>query len=372
MIEKQAVVIGSGPAGLAASIEAAKRGVEVLVVDENSLPGGQLFKQIHKFFGSADHRAGIRGFNIGQDLLEEARKNGVEIWLDSAVIGIFPGRELAVEKGEGNGTKTMQRIKAQRIVIATGASENAVSFPGWTLPGVMSAGAVQTFINVQRVLPGERFLMVGSGNVGLIVTYQLMQAGADVAAIVEAAGSIGGYAVHAAKVRRAGVPIRLNTTIKKAGGQEELEWAEICQVDSSWQPIPGTEETLEVDTIAIAAGLKPLIQLARMQGCHVEFIPELGGWVPLHDKNMETTCPGIFVVGDSAGVEEANTALEEGRLAGVAIAEAVGTISPSRAILEKEEIWKRLENLRLGPFGEHRLLAKKKIIEEGNRQWKRE
>ena len=95
-------------------------------------------------------------------------------------------------------------IKAKKIVMATGASENALAFPGCTLPGVMGAGAAQTMINVNRVLPGQKIIMVGSGNVGLIVSYQLMQAGADVLALIEAAPKIGGYGVHAAKIRRAG------------------------------------------------------------------------------------------------------------------------------------------------------------------------
>lgn len=367
MIEQQMVVIGCGPAGLAAAIEAAKRGVGVLVVDENPLPGGQLFKQIHKFFGSSAHRAGVRGFAIGEELLAEAQEYGVELWLSSSVVGLFRDTIVAIERDLGDEGKVLERVKAQNIVIATGASENAICFPGWTMPGVMGAGAAQTMINVYRVQPGKRVMMVGSGNVGLIVSYQLKQAGIDVVNLVEAAPRIGGYAVHASKIKRAGVPITLSHTVLRAGGHEEIEWAEIARVDSAWQPIQGTEKIIEVDTIAIAAGLRPLIQLARMQGCRTTFIPEMGGWVPLHDENMETSCSGIYVVGDTAGVEEANTALEEGRLAGVAIARAMGGIGEKEAKREKEEIWDRLDSLRMGPFGEPRLEAKKMLLEKGRR-----
>ena len=160
---------------------------------------------------------------------------------------------------------------------ASGASENVVRFKGWTLPGVMGAGAAQTIVNTNRVLPGKRILMIGSGNVGLIVSYQLMQGGADVVALVEAAPKIGGYAVHASKITRAGVPIYTRYTILEARGENRVEEAVICEVDDKWEPIKGTEKVLTVDTIAIAAGLKPLTELAMMHDCKAKFDPVLGG-----------------------------------------------------------------------------------------------
>ena len=158
------VVAGAGPAGLAAAIEAARRGARTLVVDENGKPGGQLFKQIHKFFGSHEHRAGVRGYDIGKQLLEDAAGAGVTVWLDSVIHGLFENRVAVLQAGR------QITVEAGRIILATGASENAVAFPGSTLPGVMGAGAIQTMINVHRVLPGKRIVMLGSGNVGLIVS----------------------------------------------------------------------------------------------------------------------------------------------------------------------------------------------------------
>ncbi len=203
MREVELLVVGAGPAGLGAAIEASRYGAKVLLVDDKDKPGGQLFKQIHKFFGSKEHLAGIRGFDIGLHLLKEADSQGVEISLETKVLGIMENGIISLLVNE----KEMKSIKAKKIVLATGGIEKALSFPGWTLPGVMSAGAAQTLINIERVLPGERILMVGSGNVGLIISYQLLQAGADVVCIVEAAPSITGYLVHAGKVMRAGVPI---------------------------------------------------------------------------------------------------------------------------------------------------------------------
>nr|MCR5102115.1 NAD(P)/FAD-dependent oxidoreductase [Butyrivibrio sp.] len=313
MLQKDVLVIGAGPAGLAASIESGKRGASVLLVDLNMKPGGQLFKQIHKFFGSSAHRSGTRGYNIGSQLLEEARSAGVEIWMQSTVIGIFPGQKIAIEKGLDSGEKKMVTIKSKEVIIATGASENAIRFKGWTTPGVMGAGAAQTMINVNHVKPGKKVVMLGSGNVGLIVSYQLMQAGCDVVSLIEAAPKIGGYAVHAAKIRRAGVPIRLKHTIieAKKGKDGTVCGCVIAEVDDHFQPIEGTEETIECDTIALAAGLKPTMDLVKLAGCSLCFNGPFGGYIPLHNERMETSVKGVYVAGDTTGVEEANTALEE-------------------------------------------------------------
>ncbi|MCF8008818.1 MAG: FAD-dependent oxidoreductase [Halanaerobiales bacterium] len=365
MIKKEMVVIGAGPAGLSSAIEAAKEGVEVLLVDENLKAGGQLFKQIHKFFGSSDHRAGLRGINIGKELINESRQLGVDIWLNSIVIGIFDNKQVLIKQNI-DGKENLKTVQADKIVIATGASEKVINFKNWTLPGVMGAGAAQTMINVHRVLPGKRFLMIGTGNVGLIVSYQLLQAGAEVVGILDAAKEVGGYNVHATKIARKGVPFYLNHTIIKAVGnnKEGVTGAVIAEVDNKWQPISDTEKELKVDVITLAAGLKPLLELANMADCKRTYISELGGWVPLHNENMESTISGIYVIGDLTGVEEANTALEEGRLAGVDVAEKLGKMTTEQSKIKKKNITQRVKNLRLGPFGEKRLKAKKRLIKE--------
>jgi len=125
-------VIGAGPAGLSAAIEGAKAGARILLIDENAKPGGQLFKQIHKFFGSREHRAGTRGMDIGTDLLEETQALGIEVWLSTEVCGIYPEKQIwAVREAEHN-----ELVQARCVIIATGATENAISFKGWSLPGI--------------------------------------------------------------------------------------------------------------------------------------------------------------------------------------------------------------------------------------------
>ena len=357
-INREVVVVGGGPAGLSAAIEAAKNGAKVTLIDENDRAGGQLFKQIHRFFGSSVHKAGIRGYDIGKELLEETKNLGVEVLLNTVVWGIFKDGLLGIKREN----KT-EILSAERIIIATGASENPLSFPGWTLPGVMGAGAAQTMMNLHRVLPGRKIVMVGSGNVGLIVSYQLLQAGAEVLAIVEALPRIGGYLVHAAKIRRAGVPILTSHTILQAEGKNGVEKVTISKVNKRFKPVRGTEKVLKADLVCLAVGLTALAELCWMAGCQFFYSPILGGFLPVHNKNMQTSVPHLYLAGDVSGVEEASTAMEEGRLAGIAMAESLGYISGKEAKKKKNLTQGRLLALRQGPFGEERKKEKEKIYE---------
>lgn len=356
MKSTQVVIIGAGPAGLAASIEIAKAGGRVTVMDENHRPGGQLFKQIHKFFGSGEHQAGIRGYAIGELLLAETKDAGVDVLLNTPVYGIFDFKVGYIANHRE------QLLQAERIILATGASENALAFPGCTLPGVMGAGAAQTMINVHHVLPGKKILVVGSGNVGLIVSYQLMQAGAEIAAIIEAAPEINGYGVHAGKIRRAGVSILTSHTIKKVIGENHVEGAVVVELDQDWQQKKDSEQFIKADTVCVAVGLNPLTELAWAAGCEFTYIPLLGGNVPVQDENMETTCKGLYVAGDVAGIGEASAAMDEGRLAGIACAQSLGLYSDSQAEPLKEKVRDRLNSLRTGPFGQKRREAKEMLV----------
>lgn len=339
------IIVGAGPSGLSAAIEAAKRGIEVIVFDENEKPGGQLFKQIHKFFGSKEHRAKIRGFVIGQQLLEEADKLGVTVDLNSTVIGLYQDKEVVVKKDD-----KVTHYKADSIIIATGAAENMVTFPGWTLPGVIGAGAAQTMMNLHGVKPGSKVLMLGSGNVGLVVSFQLMQCGCDVVALVDAAPRVGGYGVHAAKVARTGVPFYLSHTIVKAEGDECVTGVTIAEVDSSFKFIPGTEKHFDVDTICLAVGLSPMSQLLKMAGCEMEDNPKRGGQVPICDEHGRTSLPGIFVAGDVSGIEEASSAMIEGRMAGITAAEYLGYTEKDEMETELASLDQALDGLRQGMF----------------------
>jgi NADPH-dependent 2,4-dienoyl-CoA reductase/sulfur reductase-like enzyme len=358
--ETDIAIVGAGPAGLTASIEAAKAGARTTLIDENSRPGGQLFKQIHRFFGAKDYYAGMRGYEIGERLLKETEERGVDVRLRAVAFGIY-GQEVGLLASE-----RVTTLRAKRIILATGAYENSLVFPGWTLPGVMGAGAVQTMVNVHRVLPGKNVLMIGSGNVGLIVSYQLLQAGAEVVAIVEALPKIGGYGVHAAKIRRARVPIMTSHTILGADGKNQVENAVVCGIDEKGRVLKGSRKVLDADLICIAVGLTPLSELAWMAGCRFMYVTELGGSTPIHNREMKTTLNHVYAAGDIAGVEEAGTAIEEGRMAGISASQSLGLIPDEVAEGFKRETENRLLQLRGGPFFKGRLQAKERLINAWN------
>jgi NADPH-dependent 2,4-dienoyl-CoA reductase/sulfur reductase-like enzyme len=358
-MNNEMVIIGAGPAGLCAAIEASRYGVRVLVIDENDRPGGQLFLQTHKFFGSRHHMAGVRGFQIGKDLLEDAKAQGIELLLNTEVWGIFPDNRVAMTM---DGDK-QQSINAQNILIATGALEKSIFFRGWTKPGVMGAGAAQKMMHIHRVLPGKRVLVVGSGNVGLIVAYQLVQAGSEVVGVVEALPNISGYQVHAGKIRRFGIPILTSHTIIEARGEPGVESAVIARLGGKGKVVDDSSMEVSCDLVLLAVGLRPFDELVRAMGIEMKYLESLGGFVPLHDGNLETSRKNIYVAGDITGIEEANTAMDEGRLVGVVIAEKLGRLSPGEAARIKPEIQQRLAHLRIGSFGEERSKAKKEIVE---------
>jgi sarcosine oxidase subunit alpha len=340
-------VIGGGPAGLNAALAASAGGAGVLLLDDADHLGGQLVKQTHMFFGSEKQQAGTRGIDIATALTKAVQGTpAIEVWLEATALGLYDDSVLTAQcQGE------YRKVSAKRFIVATGASEKMLAFKGNDLPGVYGAGAVQTLMNVFGILPGQRVLMVGAGNIGLIVSYQLLQAGVKVAAIVEGSPYIGGYLVHASKVRRAGVPILTSHTILEAYGHEAVEGAVICRLDSAWQAIKGTEQSIAVDVICLAVGLSPLSDLLWQADCRMVYIPELGGHVAWRDENLRTSLSHIYIAGDVAGIEEASSAMVEGLLAGYAAAKDVG-LAPSDVSERLQAAREQLVELRAGPVGE--------------------
>lgn len=339
------LVVGGGPAGLCAAKAASSLGATVLLAERDELPGGQLVKQTHKFFGSEKQSAGERGFHIGQQLLADVQADpNIEMLTNATVAAIYEDRSVGVLHNN-----EFKKYLPERIIVATGAAEKFLTFPGNDLPGVYGAGAVQTLMNVAGVKPARRVLMVGSGNIGLIVSYQLKQAGVEVAAVIEAAPTIGGYLVHASKIQRAGIPVRTGYTVKAAYGEEQVEGAVICQLDEKWQPIPGTEEDVQCDVICLAVGLSPLTELCAQAECEMMLVKELSGHVPYVDENLQTSREGIYAAGDVSGIEEASSAMVEGRLAGYAAAESLG-YGVEQAPALKDAARQELTELRASPM----------------------
>jgi sarcosine oxidase subunit alpha len=351
MRETEVLVIGGGPAGLSAAVEAASHGCEVTLVDSDLALGGQLVKQTHKFFGSEAEHAGTRGFKIANILFDEleAAKDRITVMPNTTANGYYPDDGvIGLVKDE----EEYIRLKANKIVVATGAMEKILPFPDNDTPGVYGAGAIQTLMNVYGVVPGQRVLMVGAGNIGLIVSYQLMQAGVEIAGIVEFMPRIGGYWVHAAKVRRMGVPIYLRHTIIDAIAENKVvAGAHIQQVNEKGQPT-GEQIKVDCDTICMAVGLIPTAEILWQAGCDMKFVPELCGHVPQRNAYMQTTNPDFWVAGDASGIEEASAAMVEGRIAGVSVAKSLGRVRGEDFQGRYLEYWQRLASLRAGEVGQ--------------------
>lgn len=343
-------IIGGGPAGLCAAISAASSGAKVTVIERNDNLGGQLVKQTHMFFGSEKQYASTRGIDIPDILLKELEKyrDKIEIIRNTNVVGLYEDGMITLMEDESR----YYKIKPDALIVATGASEKFLAFENNDLPGIYGAGAVQTLMNVYGVRPGSKVLMVGAGNIGLIVSYQLMQAGVQIEAVIDAAPRIGGYHVHASKIRRMGIPIMTRHTVIKAIGDTFLEKAVICRLDDKWNPIEGTETELDVDVMCISVGLSPLNELLAMAGCEMKYVPNLSGFVPIRYDDYETTVENIFTAGDSSGIEEASSAMVEGYLAGLGAARKIGRVHENHDEL-LSDYTSQLDSLRAGPEGKH-------------------
>lgn len=359
MVKKDLVIIGGGPAGLSAARIALEAGSSVCLIDRNYILGGQLSKQTHKFFGSKSEYAKTRGIDIAKILVEdlEEYKDRLEIFQEATVVGMYQDHVVTVYQNE-----VYFKIQAKAIIVATGASEKVLAFENNDLPGIYGAGAVQTLMNLYGVAPGSEVVMVGSGNIGLIVSYQLIQAGVKVKALLEAADHIGGYLVHASKLVRLGVPILTKTTVKKAFGKMKIEAVETVELDEKWNYIEGTERKIECDALCISVGLSPLHQLMSMAKINMIYVNELGGLIPKLE-NYETSMSSVFACGDVTGIEEASSAMVEGKIAGLLASKQLGDIHPDYNILKKE-LSDQLDNLRQGPCG---VKIRKGLLKAGER-----
>ncbi|MBI2466608.1 MAG: FAD-dependent oxidoreductase [Candidatus Rokubacteria bacterium] len=336
------VVVGAGPAGLAAAAEVTRAGVPVTIVDESRAPGGQFFRDRGPGRDTPGSGA-ARAHAMKARLLAEIDGRDVT-WLTGATVWSAIRPDLLALFREGR----VELLRWQRLVVATGAYERSVAFPGWTLPGVMTPGAVQILVKAHGVTPGPEVLLAGSGPFLWSVAEELLLAGVRVSGLVEAgrparwASVLLTVARHPARLaeawrylrvaRRHRVPVRLGWAVVAAHGTDRLEAVTVSRVDAEWRPVPGTEQTLPATALAVGFGFLPSTELTRHLGCAHRFDELRGGWVPGHDDRMETDLPGVYVAGEVAGIGGAHAAMAEGRLAGLAAALALGSTvaSPAR------------------------------------------
>ena len=255
IISTAVLIIGGGPSGLSAAKTLGEHNVDVLIIDDKSNLGGKLVLQTHKFFGSEDVYAGKRGIEIG-NILGDIVTNltSITVWLNSTALAIFSDGLVGILKNMNE----YVLVKPEYLLIATGAREKMLVFPGNTLPGVYGAGAFQTLVNRDLIRAADNVFIVGGGNVGLIAGYHAIQAEINVLGLVEALSQCGGYKVHEDKLRRLGVPIFTNHTVVSANGMDKVESITIGKLNEKGDIDQGTIKTYKCDTILIAVGLNPV------------------------------------------------------------------------------------------------------------------
>jgi len=296
-------IIGAGPAGLAVREELNKAGVDNLVIDNNSKIGGQFVMQTHQFFFFEKEKrfGGMRGFDIASNL---AGENHSGIILDSVIWDMVEGKRLIAKNIS---TQEVFYIDADQIVVATGAVPFMPAFKNDDLPGVYTAAVVQRMMNKELTLLGKKILTVGAGNIGYLTSYQAMQAGASVKAIIEAMPIEGGFPVQANRVRRLGIPILTSHILLEAIPNEErtgVTGAIIAKCEN-FKPIPGTEMLIDdIDCINICTGLIPDNQLFR--------------------KGVELFGRKCYGVGDSVKIGEGTSAVLRGRQCALEIIQDLG------------------------------------------------
>jgi NADPH-dependent 2,4-dienoyl-CoA reductase/sulfur reductase-like enzyme/Pyruvate/2-oxoacid:ferredoxin oxidoreductase delta subunit len=300
VIDTDALIIGGGPAGITAALELAAFGLDVLLVNDKHRLGGKLVLQTHSFFGTvADCYAGTRGIDIATKLASEVEQHpNIRVMLNTTAVACYQDKKIGVVNDQ-----RYVLINSQKLLIAAGAREKALFFPGCDLPGVYGAGAFQTLVNRDLVRPSRKLFIVGGGNVGLIAAYHAVQAGIGVVGVVEAMPQVGGYKVHQDKIKRLGVPVWTSHTVRSAQGKDRVESVTVAEVDENFCEIPGTERTFEADTLLIAVGLNPVNEL--------------------YDQAKRFGMD-VYSAGDALEIAEASAAIFSGRIAGRQIAQSLG------------------------------------------------
>lgn len=360
------IIIGAGPAGMSAAISCAQKGLDVLVLDEYLRAGGRLLGQLYE----EPNGSWWNGINESARLHQQAIDLGVQLKLNTPVNNIEKLGDQWMIYTEN------ETLPANYLLLATGAAESPVPVPGWTLPGVMSVGAAQVMTNVHRVKPGERGVIIGANVLSSAIAMELKLAGIDVVQMtLPKMDALTDQQAHPKKVlesllhvshmapsqlvkigskfmkndfmKKLGVtfypkngvkmwdiPIQLRKAVVNIYGDNQVEGVALAAIDPNGDIVAGSEENVDADFVCIAGGLYPLAELAAVAGCPFYLIEELGGYIPLHNKRMETLLTGLYVSGNITGIEGAKVAAAQGTTAGLTIAQHAGVDGLEDEILE--------------------------------------
>jgi len=289
------VIVGSGPGGLAAAISAKKNGANsVLVIERDIELGGILLQCIHNGFGVEIFKEDLPGPSYAQRFIDEALALGIEPLLDTMVLEAAPDRRLTVTSKQ-NG---LQEIQAKALIFAMGCRERTraqVQLPGSRPAGVYTAGTAQRWVNVESFMPGKRFVILGSGDIGMIMARRLTFESAKVERVLEIMPYLSGLTRNYVQcLQDFDIPLQLQHTVKRIIGSDRVEAIETTAVNDHWDHIPGSEEIIPCDTLLLSVGLIPENELSRQAGVMLD--PVTGG--PIVDNYFHTNVDGIFAAGN--------------------------------------------------------------------------
>jgi NADPH-dependent 2,4-dienoyl-CoA reductase/sulfur reductase-like enzyme len=357
------IIVGSGVGGVAAAELLAAHGLGVLMVDDNAHPGGQLLRQ--------PPRPGRHAKRLGLDRLKgwgartcATLKQGPVTFLQGTqVLGIYPQQTLLVESRRG----AVAQYRAEALILATGARERQVPFPGWTLPGVICTGGAQILMKGSGILPGATPLIAGSSPLMLALAAEILANGGRVMAVLDegrSAQKLRGFgagvailpkllegALYLARLLAARVPLRQRVRVVEARGKTGLDAVVVAQVDARGQIRQGTERIYPTDTLAMGHGFVPNIELAGQAGCRTGYAVDKGGWHVVVDDGMETSVAGVYAVGETTGIAGGEKSRIEGRLAAWRILKARGRVdAQTYAARVGPLLQRRRQQVRYGAF----------------------
>jgi len=350
MTDTDLLIAGAGPAGLAAAITAGQLGLRAILVDENAQAGGQYYRQTPLRLGATQKPAGQ--MRRGAERIARA-SDVARVRLQASVWGLDDRKRVWIQSAAGS-----EVLNPRGVVLATGSYDRPIAFPGWTLPGVLTAGGAQALAKGQIVRPGTRAVVAGTGPISLVVAAQLDLVGVKVVELVEAStvprlALLGPRALPypsrwrdlpglLRELARAGVVLTFGSIIRSAHGAERVERACVVRVGRDGRPDESTARLLDVDLVCVGYGFVASTELARIAGCALRWDPGHSQLVPRHDGWQETSVPGIFVAGEATGLGGAEMAEAQGTLAAIGVARRLGRLTERRADALAQPIRRRL------------------------------
>lgn len=301
MNQKDLIIIGGGPAGLAAALEAKKAGIDdILILERDHELGGILNQCIHNGFGLHTFKEELSGPEYANRFIELVKDQGIESKLNTMVMDLSDDNVVTYMNGQDD----LCQVKAGAIVLAMGCRERprgALNIPGYRPAGIFSAGTAQRLVNMEGYMPGKRVVILGSGDIGLIMARRMTLEGAKVLAVAELMPYSGGLKRNIVQcLNDFDIPLYLSHTVTDIQGKERVEGVTISQVDANRKPIPGTEKHYDCDTLLLSCGLLPENELSRQAG--IELSPITGG--PIVDDTFMTSQEGVFACGNVLHVHD--------------------------------------------------------------------